>query len=191
MFADLRGFTAAAERMPPETVIEMLNHYLGEMSDAILDHGGTVVSYMGDGIMALFGAPIERLDHADRAVAAAREMRDVRLPRFNAWCAGRASGDTFRMGIGVASGPVMSGNVGSERRMEYAAVGDTTNIASRLQALTKETTASVLIADSTRAALTAAVADLAAVGALDVRGRQVPAAVWTLAEPAGSAVSPG
>ena len=181
MFADLRGFTAAAERMPPETVIEMLNRYLGEMSDAILDHGGTIVSYMGDGIMALFGAPLEQEDHADRAVAAAREMRDVRLPRFNAWCDGRVPGEGFRMGVGMASGPVMSGNVGSQRRMEYAAVGDTTNIASRLQSLTKETAAMVLIADSTRAALTGPVADLEAVGALDVRGRQVPAAVWTLA----------
>jgi adenylate cyclase len=187
MFADLRGFTAAAERMPPETVIEMLNRYLGEMSDAILDHGGTIVSYMGDGIMALFGAPLEQEDHADRAVAAAREMRDVRLPRFNEWCAGRVAGEGFRMGVGVASGPVMSGNVGSERRMEYAAVGDTTNIASRLQSLTKETPAMVLIADSTRAALTGPVADLEAVGALDVRGRQVPAAVWTLG--AGEPVS--
>jgi len=139
---------------------------------------------MGDGIMALFGAPIERSDHADRAIAAAREMRDARLPAFNAWCAGRVPGEAFRMGIGIASGPVMSGNVGSERRMEYAAVGDTTNMAARLQALTKETEAMVLIADSTRAALTAAVADLEAVGALDVRGRQVPAAVWTLAVPA-------
>ena len=183
MFADLRGFTAVAERMPPETVIEMLNRYLGEMTDAIIDEGGTVVSYMGDGIMAIFGAPIERPDHADRAVAAARRMRDERLPAFNAWCAGRVPGAGFRMGIGVASGPVMSGNVGSERRMEYAAVGDTTNIASRLQSLTKEAESMVLIADSTRAALTGPVDDLTAVGALDVRGRQVPASVWTLSAP--------
>jgi adenylate cyclase len=185
MFADLRGFTAAAERLPPEAVIELLNRYLGEMSDAILDHGGTLVSYMGDGIMAIFGAPIEQADHADRAVAAAREMRDVRLPRFNAWCAERVGGEPFRIGIGVASGPVMSGNVGSQRRLEYAAVGDTTNIASRLQALTKEVPEMILLADTTRAALSRAVPDLAPVGALDVRGRQVPAGVWTLASPAG------
>lgn len=187
MFADLRGFTTAAERLPPEVVIELLNRYLGEMSDAILDHGGTLVSYMGDGIMALFGAPIEQPDHADRAVAAAREMRDVRLPSFNAWCAQRIAGEPFRMGIGVASGPVMSGNVGSERRLEYAAVGDTTNIASRLQAMTKEVPQMILLADTTRAALSATVPDLAAVGALDVRGREVPAAVWTLEEPVSRA----
>lgn len=189
MFADLRGFTAAAERMPPELVIDVLNRYLGEMSDEILDRGGTLVSYMGDGIMALFGAPVEQADHADRAVAAARSMRDVRLPAFNAWCAGRVPGDEpFDMGIGVATGPVMSGNVGSARRLEYAAVGDTTNMAARLQSLTKETAHAVLISDATRGALVAPVADLEAVGALDVRGRQVPAAVWTLA---GGAVSRG
>ena len=79
MFVDLRDFTGVAERLPPEIVIELLNRYLSEMSDAILDHGGTLVSYMADGIMALFGAPIEQGDHADRALAAAREMRDVRL----------------------------------------------------------------------------------------------------------------
>lgn len=180
MFADLRGFTAAAERMSPELVIEVLNRYLGEMTDAILEEGGTLVSYMGDGIMALFGAPIEQPDHADRALAAARAMRDVRLPAFNSWCEGRVPDGAFAMGIGVASGPVLSGNVGSERRLEYTAVGDTTNMASRLQALTKETPHAILIADATRGALVRPVPDLEAVGAFDVRGRRVPAAVWTL-----------
>ena len=182
MFADLRGFTAAAERLPPELVIELLNRYLTEMSDAVLDHGGTLVAYQGDGLMAVFGAPVEQPDHADRALAAAREMRDVRLARFNAWAAGREVSEGFRMGIGVASGPVMSGNVGSQRRLEYATVGDTTNTAARLEGLTKDTPHMVLIADATRASLTKPAADLTPVGALDVRGRQVPAAVWTLAE---------
>lgn len=180
VFADLRGFTAAAERLPPELVIDVLNRYLTEMSDAVLDHGGTLVAYQGDGLMAVFGAPVEQVDHADRAVDAAREMRDVRLGRFNSWAVSQGVVESFRMGIGVASGPVMSGNVGSERRLEYAAVGDTTNTAARLEGLTKETPHMLLIADTTRGALTKAVPDLAAVGALDVRGRQVPASVWTL-----------
>ena len=188
MFADLRGFTAAAERLPPELVIDVLNRYLTEMSDAVLDHGGTLVAYQGDGLMAVFGAPIEQADHADRALDAAREMRDLRLPRFNAWAVGAGVADGFRMGIGLASGPVMSGNVGSERRLEYAAVGDTTNNAARLEGLTKEMPHMVLVADSTRAAVTRSVPDLTAVGSLDVRGRQVPASVWTLAEmPVGPA----
>lgn len=180
MFADLRGFTTRAEHLPPETVIDVLNRYLTEMSDAVLDHGGTLVSYMGDGIMAIFGAPIEQPDHADRAVDAAREMLETRLPAFNEWYAANGHGEPFRMGIGLVSGPVMSGNVGSERRLEYAAVGDTTNSASRLQSLTKDTPHMVLIGDTTRAALTRVAPDLAPVGALDVRGKQVPASVWTL-----------
>jgi adenylate cyclase len=180
VFCDLRGFTARAERLPPEHVIEMLNEYLTLMSDAILDHGGTLVSYQGDGIMAVFGAPLELEDHADRAMAAVHEMLRERLPRLNAWVAERSVGEPFSIGIGVCTGPVMSGNVGSERRMEYAAVGDTTNTAARLQALTRETDHAVLVADATRAALTRPVPDLVPVGALDVRGRQVPAAVWTI-----------
>ena len=92
MFSDLRGFTSFAEALPPEQVIDVLNHYLSEMSDAILDHGGTLVAYMGDGIMAVFGAPIEQDDHADRALAAAREMLGERLPRVQrVVCASRAS----------------------------------------------------------------------------------------------------
>ena len=113
MFCDLRGFTSFAERLAAEQVIELLNRYLTEMSDAILDHGGTVVSYMGDGIMAVFGAPLEQDDHADRAVAAAREMLDLRLRALQRLVAERGIGDDFRMGIGLNSGPVMSGNVGS------------------------------------------------------------------------------
>ena len=85
MFSDLRGFTTFSEALPPARVIECLNRYLTEMSEAILDHGGTLVAYMGDGIMAVFGAPIEQDDHADRALAAAREMLDARLRGFNEW----------------------------------------------------------------------------------------------------------
>ena len=128
-------------------MIETLNRYLTEMSDALLAHGGTVVSYMGDGIMAVFGAPIEQPDHADRALAAAREMLTVRLPRFNA---SLAEDEGFRMGIGLNSGPVSSGNVGSEQRLEYAAVGDTTNVAARLEAKCKETPHQLLFSDATR-----------------------------------------
>lgn len=182
VFADLRGFTAAAEKLPPETVIELLNRYLTEVGDAVLDQGGTLVSYQGDGIMAVFGAPVEQPDHADRALAAVRDIRDARLPAFNAWAADHGIAEPFNAGIGVASGPVMSGTVGSQRRLEYATVGDTTNAAARLQGLSKETPHAVLIADATRAALTGTAPDLVAVGALDVRGREVPASVWTLGE---------
>ena len=112
MFSDLRGFTSMAETLTPARVIEVLNHYLSEMSDAILNHGGTLVAYMGDGIMAVFGAPLPQDDHADRALAAALEMRDERLPRFNEWLRSEELSEGFRMGIGLNSGSVMSGHVG-------------------------------------------------------------------------------
>ena len=119
-------------------MIAVLNRYFGEMSDAVLDNGGTLVAFLGDGLIAVFGAPIECDDHADRAVAAAREMLGDRLPRFNDWAREQGYGDPFRMGIGISSGPLMSGNVGSERRLEYTAIGDTVNTASRIESLTKE-----------------------------------------------------
>ena len=153
MFADLRDFTSFAESLPADTVIEVLNRYVSEMSDAILDNGGTLVAYMGDGIMAVFGAPIEMAGHADCGLAAAREMLYSRLPGFNGWLRENGLGDGFRMGIGISSGPIMSGTVGSERRLEYTTVGDTTNTASRLEAMTKNTPYSIFIADSTRGSL--------------------------------------
>ncbi|HEX5620522.1 MAG TPA: adenylate/guanylate cyclase domain-containing protein, partial [Solirubrobacteraceae bacterium] len=115
MFSDLRGFTSFAETLQPEQVIDALNRYLTAMSEAILDHGGTLVAYMGDGIMAVFGAPMQQDDHADRALAAARDML-TQLEGFNAWLRSQDLHQGFKMGIGLNTGPVMSGNVGSERR---------------------------------------------------------------------------
>jgi adenylate cyclase len=185
LFCDLRGFTRWAEPQPAATVIETLNRYLTEMSDALLAHGGTVVSYMGDGIMAVFGAPIEQPDHADRALAAAREMLSVRLPRFNSWL-----GKDFRMGIGLNSGPVSSGNVGSEERLEYAAVGDTTNVAARLEAKCKETPHQLLFSESTRARLSSEPDGLLDLGELDIRGREATIRVWALQGVGGGAPTP-
>ena len=181
LFSDLRGFTSFAESLPPDQVIEVLNHYLSEMSDAIMDHGGTLVSYMGDGIMAVFGAPIEQPDHADRAVAAAEEMLGSRLDRFNEWLRGQGLSEGFQMGVGINSGSVMSGQVGSERRIEYTAVGDTTNTAARLEGMTKGTPHQIFIADSTRDEM----ADgrrLAFVDEFPVRGRVEGIKVWTLGQ---------
>jgi adenylate cyclase len=181
LFSDLRGFTSFAEELEPERVIEVLNHYLEEMSDAIMDQGGTLVAYMGDGIMAVFGAPIEQEDHADRALAAAREMLKVRLPRFNEWLVGEGLGEAFAMGIGINSGTVMSGQVGSERRIEYTAIGDTTNTAARLEGMTKGSGHQVFVADSTRAAMRGDEVELQIVGEHEVRGRTHTITVWTLA----------
>jgi adenylate cyclase len=182
MFTDLRGFTSFSEKLTPPQVIEVLNHYLSEMSDAILDNGGTLVAYMGDGIFAVFGAPLELPDHADRALRTAREMLEVRLPRFNEWIRSQGLGDGFRMGIGLNSGHVMSGHVGSERRVEYAAVGDTTNTASRIEALTKGTPHQLLLSDSTREALVEPAQDLVYVDEVEIRGRVARMKLWGLDE---------
>ena len=93
-------------------MIEALNHYFDETSDAILDHGGTLVAYRGDGFLAVFGAPLEIEDHADRALATARDILDVRLPRFNGWLRENVVGEDVGIGIGLKSGPFMSGTSG-------------------------------------------------------------------------------
>ena len=181
LFGDLRGFTTFAERTAPHVVVEVLNSYLSEMSDAILDNGGTLLGFLGDGVLAVFGAPIASDDHADRALVAARQMVHERLPRFNAWARSELDGDTdFRMGIGVCSGAFMSGNVGSARRLEYTAIGDPVNTAARLQELTKELRHSVLVSDSTRRLLRGAESRLEFVEERDVRGKRERVKLWTL-----------
>jgi adenylate cyclase len=180
LFSDLRGFTSFSEKLPATRVIEVVNNYLNEMTEAILAAGGTLVSYMGDGIMAVFGAPLEQPDHADRALAAATEMIGARLDTFNAWIAGHGHDHTFVMGVGINSGPVMAGNIGSEQRVEYTALGDTTNTASRLEGMTKGSGHMLFIADSTRERMQHPPANLIPVGELEVRGRVDPVPVWTI-----------
>lgn len=190
LFSDLRGFTSFAEARDPEQVIDVLNRYLTAMSDAILDHKGTLVAYMGDGIMAVFGAPVASPDHADQALAAARAMLE-RLEEFNAWIRERGHGDGFKMGIGLHSGPVMSGNVGSARRLEYAAIGDTTNTAARLEGMTKGTPYQLFVGEPTHDRLRAAPEDLEFVSELEVRGRAHGIRVWGLREARAPAELPG
>jgi adenylate cyclase len=180
MFTDLRGFTSFSESLPPEEVIEVVNRLLGEQTETILAHGGTLISYLGDGIMAAFGAPIEQPDHADRAVAAARELIGERLPVLNDWMRAQGYGQGFRMGIGLNSGHFISGNVGSQQRLEYTAIGDVCNTAARIQDLTKGTRHMLLMADTTRQQLTGSADDLVEVGDFAIRGRQTQVKLWSL-----------
>jgi adenylate cyclase len=177
LFSDIRGFTTFSETREPKEVIEILNRYHEEMTAAVMEHGGTLISFIGDGIMAVFGAPIEQRDHADRALASAREMLEVRLPRFNEWMRERDVGEEFQIGVGLNSGPVMAGNVGSEQRMEYTTIGDTVNTAARLEGMTKGTPHSLFLAGSTRELLRSD-DGLAYVDSMPVRGRAQPLEVW-------------
>ncbi len=180
LFSDLRDFTSFAEAQPAVRVIEVVNFYLNEMTGAIMGAGGTLIAYMGDGIMAVFGAPLEQEDHADRAVAAAREMIGPRLNRFNVWLSEQGFDHSFAMGVGLNSGTVIVGNVGSEQRVEYTAIGDTTNIASRLESMTKDSEAMLFISATTRERLRNMPDDLSSVGELEIRGRTSRLAVWTI-----------
>jgi adenylate cyclase len=185
MFSDVRGFTTFSESRTPAEVIEILNRYLAEMSGAILAHGGTLVSYMGDGIMAVFGAPIPQDDHADRALAAAREMLGPRLDGFNRWVREQGVEEGFRMGVGLNSGSVMSGMVGSDERLEYTTIGDTTNTAARLEGMTKATPHQLFLADSTRQSLTGDPGDLVFVDDFPVRGREATIRVFSIGDGGG------
>ncbi len=145
LFADIRGFTRMAENMQPQEVVELLNEYFTLMTDLIFENGGTLDKYLGDGIMAVFGAPLAKPDDAVRAAKTAVEMQQA-LARLNAnWEArGRPS---WKMGVGVNTGPVTAGNIGSAKRMDYTVIGDAVNLSSRLCANAKG--AQILISDST------------------------------------------
>jgi class 3 adenylate cyclase len=147
LFADIRNFTGLAERLPPREVVDLLNAYFGEMVDVIARHGGTLNKFLGDGLLAIFGAPVSYGNDAERAVAAAREMLD-RLVGFNRRQAEQGQAE-LRIGVGISTGKVVVGNVGSAERMEYTAIGDVVNLASRLDALNKELGTSILISEST------------------------------------------
>jgi len=186
LFSDLRGFTSFSEKLPATRVIEVVNTYLNEMTEAIHAAGGTLIAYMGDGIMAVFGAPLEQPDHADRALTAATEMIGPRLDAFNAWIAEHGHEHQFAMGVGINSGPVMAGNIGSEQRVEYTALGDTTNTASRLEGMTKGSGHMLFVADTTRERMKNPPAGFKLVGELEIRGRVEPVPVWTIVEPGES-----
>ncbi len=178
LFSDIRGFTTFSETRDPGEVLEVLNRYHEEMVESVMGNGGTLISFMGDGIYAVFGAPIEMTDHADRALASAREMLAVRLPRVNEWMRENEIGAEFQIGIGLNSGRVMAGNIGSQERLEFTTIGDTVNTAARLEGMTKGSGHSMFVADSTRELLTQQDGELSYVDSFPVRGRAEEIKVW-------------
>ena len=151
MFADIRSFTTLTESRPPAEIIEMLNDYYALMFDAITSNGGAVNQMIGDGLMAVFGAPVHYEDHCVRAVNAAVEMLEL-VEGFNQ---NQAAQDKpqIKIGVGIASGQMIAGFTGTQHRATYTCVGDTVNLAARLETHTKVVGRPILIEGVTRAAL--------------------------------------
>lgn len=147
LFSDVRGFTSFSEDKTPEYVVTRLNEYFTEMTAVIFKYGGTLDKYLGDGMMVFFGAPIHYEDHADRAMAASLEMLE-RLAELNKrWL--EQGGPTFDIGVGINSGPVVVGNVGSPERMDYTIMGGDVNLAARLESMNKEYKTKIIFSDRT------------------------------------------
>lgn len=146
LMSDLRGFTALSERMPAVDLLTMLNHYLGAMTEIIQSNSGTIIEFIGDGIMAIFGAPVESNIHAFQCVKAAVEMQ-MKMAEINAWNRENNYPD-LEMGIGINTGDVIVGNIGSEKRTKYGITGSNVNLAGRIESYTVG--GQVLISEFTR-----------------------------------------
>ena len=177
MFADIRGFTTLAETQPPEETIELLNTWYTLMFDAISGHGGVVTLMIGDGLMAIFGAPMPLADPAGSAVRAARDMIEM-IELFNAERVG-AGKAPIRIGIGIASGEMVAGYAGTKARATYTCIGDTVNLAARLETHTKLAGRAILVDDTTRAALGEAQA-VEPLGPVQLKGKALAVDVFAI-----------
>ncbi len=178
LFADIRGFTTLSEGMPPPELLSFLNEYFSRISRVIEQEKGVIDKYIGDEVMAIFGAPLPSADHALRAVAAAVGMLRE-LARLNDE---QQRPTPLRIGIGIATGPVVAGNVGSPERLNYTVLGDTVNIASRLQGLTKEYQVPLIMSGPTSEQV-ATKFSCRLLGKVAVRGRRQETALYTIEIP--------
>lgn len=189
LFADIRGYSTLAEQMTPEEVIDMLNQYFGVASDAILTQGGMINEFEGDAVLAVFGAPLPLEGHAHHALQAALGMLSA-VERLNTEWADSPLGlkwrqagfDGLAIRVGLHSGPVIAGNVGSAARMKYAVIGDTVNVASRVEGLNKSLGTSLLISAATQRALDGRAPRLRSLGTHHVKGRAEAVEVFTLSD---------
>jgi class 3 adenylate cyclase len=180
LFADIRGFTSLAEQMPADALIALLNRYFTTMATVVTEHGGLVNKFGGDSLLAIFGMPLNPLDdHPARAVQAAVGMYFA-LQAFND-DQRRRDEPPLHIGIGIATGTVVAGNVGSEERLEYTVIGDTVNLASRLESMTKSVNAVVLLSEQTARAVQAW-ATLRYIDEVDIKGKCDPVPVFSLGD---------
>lgn len=187
MFADIVGFTGLSERQPPEEIMSLLRDFHAHMEGAVFDHRGTLHKFLGDGIMATFGTPDPGPDDAANALACAGDM----LARMDSWNKERegANQEAVNLSIGIHYGNVILGDIGSERLLEFAVIGDAVNVASRLEELTRGLDTRLVVSDTLVEAIKAAsgtsetdhtlLSSLTATAPLSLRGRDDPVSVWT------------
>lgn len=171
LFSDIRGFTAYSEEADPEILVNQLNEYFSAMTDVIFSHEGTIDKFIGDAIMVVFGAPIEQEDHARRAVETSFDMLAALEQLNRRW--EREGKVPLRIGIGINSGPMLVGHIGSERRMNYTVIGDAVNLASRVESLTKEYNTPLLITTSTYSQVRQFF-EIESIGEVSIRGKKHP-----------------
>jgi adenylate cyclase len=180
LFSDIRGFTAVTERGEPEVLVAQLNEYFSRMVEIVFRHHGTVDKFVGDMVMALFGAPVNDEAHADHAVAAAVDMVQALGALNRTWALeGRPQLD---VGIGINSGPMIAGNIGSSSIMSYTVIGDNVNLASRLEALNKNYGTRIIISDATRTRMSGSY-DVRPLGDVIVKGKTRAASIFAVEVP--------
>jgi adenylate cyclase len=174
LFSDIRGFTNFSEKLPPTELAEVLNAYLSTMTRIVQQHRGTIDKYIGDAIMAFWNAPVDLADHASRAVATALDMQAA-LPQLNREFAARGWPEV-KIGVGVNTGRMSVGNMGSEFRMSYTVMGDAVNLGSRLEGITKQYGVGILATQPTVDA--DPVHAFMKVDVVRVKGKETPVAIY-------------
>ena len=182
LFSDLRGFTSLAHRLDPQALVDLLNEHMSAMTEVVFRHDGVLDKYIGDALMAFWGAPMAQPDHAVRACRTALDMV-ARLGELQTDWARRGL-PRLELGIGINTGPMVVGNMGSRARLAYTVIGDAVNVASRLEGLSKEYGTRVVVGEATREA-TGAAFEYRFLDVVAVKGRSEPLAVHEVMAPAG------